>query len=64
MTEDEFIDLCILCGCDYASRIGGIGPVKAFKLIKDYGTLEKVLDFLKNENANCEEDNKKYGIPS
>jgi flap endonuclease-1 len=38
--------LCILCGCDYAARVGGVGPVKAFKLIKDHGTLEKVLEFL------------------
>jgi flap endonuclease-1 len=30
MTMDEFIDLCIMCGCDYTHSIGGIGPVKAF----------------------------------
>eukprot|EP00887_Chlorella_sp_A99_P006878 scaffold2.g6878.t1 len=27
LTDDQFIDLCILCGCDYTSKIGGIGPV-------------------------------------
>ena len=35
MNMAEFIDLCIMCGCDYTHSIGGIGPVKAFKLIQD-----------------------------
>jgi flap endonuclease-1 len=43
MTMDEFIDLCILCGCDYTKNIGGIGPVRAFKLIKEESTIENVL---------------------
>lgn len=34
LTEDEFIDMCILCGCDYVPRVSGIGPVKAYKLIQ------------------------------
>ena len=33
MTHEQFVDLCILCGCDYTTNIPGIGPVKAFKLI-------------------------------
>jgi flap endonuclease-1 len=43
MTMDEFVDLCIMCGCDYTKNIGGIGPVKAFKFIKDCGNIEGVL---------------------
>jgi flap endonuclease-1 len=39
LSEEEFIDMCILCGCDYASKIEGIGPVKAYKFIKDYKNL-------------------------
>jgi len=34
LTNEEFIDMCILCGCDYASKIEGIGPVKAYKFIQ------------------------------
>lgn len=37
---DQFIDLCILCGCDYTSNIRGIGPVKALSLIQKHGTIE------------------------
>ena len=43
---DEFIDVCILCGCDYADSIRGIGPKKAFEMIKKYGTIEKLVDAL------------------
>jgi len=34
LTYEQFIDFCILCGCDYTSKIAGIGPVKALKLIQ------------------------------
>jgi 5'-3' exonuclease len=34
MTKDEFVDLCILLGCDYCDKIKGIGPKNALKLIQ------------------------------
>ena len=40
LTQRQFVDLCILCGCDYASSIKGIGPKSALKLIKEHKTLE------------------------
>jgi len=43
---DQFIDLCILLGCDYCDSIRGIGPVRAFDLISKYGSLESVLQNL------------------
>lgn len=39
LTNEEFIDMCILSGCDYASKIEGIGPVKALKFIKEYHSI-------------------------
>ena len=62
MTMDEFIDLCILCGCDYTHSIGGVGPVKAFNLVKEHGKIEGVLETLKRHN---DDPNKKqkYVIP-
>lgn len=33
LTHEQFVDLCILCGCDYTGTIGGVGPVKAYKFI-------------------------------
>ena len=45
-TMDEFVDLCILCGCDYVDSIRGIGFKTAFKLMKKHRCLEKVFFFL------------------
>lgn len=39
----QFIDLCILCGCDYCPTIPSIGPKTAFKLIQKYQTIENIL---------------------
>eukprot|EP00756_Hemistasia_phaeocysticola_P039164 Hpha_TRINITY_DN16801_c1_g2::TRINITY_DN16801_c1_g2_i1::g.149529::m.149529/K04799/FEN1, RAD2; flap endonuclease-1 len=43
MTKEEFVDLCILLGCDYSPRIPGIGPKRAFDAIKQHKTIEEVL---------------------
>ena len=43
LTMEQFIDLCILCGCDYASNIRGIGAVRALSLIKQHGSIEAVI---------------------
>ena len=51
MDMNEFIDLCILCGCDYTKNIGGIGPVRAFKLIQDEKNIENVLAKIEVDNA-------------
>ena len=49
LTNDQFIDLCILCGCDYVERIPGVGPKGALKLIRDHKTIEGVIEHLKAE---------------
>uniref|UniRef100_A0A8C9H7H3 XPG-I domain-containing protein n=1 Tax=Piliocolobus tephrosceles TaxID=591936 RepID=A0A8C9H7H3_9PRIM len=40
----QFIDFCILSGCDYSAKIPGIGPVKAYEIIKKYKTIETFLE--------------------
>ncbi|KAI3710188.1 hypothetical protein L2E82_39962 [Cichorium intybus] len=54
LTMDQFIDLCILCGCDYCDSIRGIGGQTALKLIRQHGSIESIL-----ENINKE----RYQIP-
>ncbi|KAL5700444.1 Elongation of fatty acids protein 2 [Ranunculus cassubicifolius] len=54
LTMDQFIDLCILCGCDYCDSIKGIGGQTALKLIRQHGSIENIL-----ENINKE----RYQIP-
>lgn len=53
--QAQFIDVCILCGCDYCGSIKGIGPKKALKMIAEHGTLEKALEHL---------DAEKYPLPN
>lgn len=48
----EFIDLCILCGCDYCSSIPKMSSEKAYELILKYRTIENII-----------ENNKEYEIP-
>ena len=51
MTMDEFVDLCILCGCDYTHTIGGLGQAGAFKFIKEHSTIEAVLEKIQEING-------------
>ncbi len=44
LTQHEFVDLCILLGCDYLQSVKGIGPQKAVSLIKEYRSIEKILE--------------------
>ena len=52
LNENEFIDFCILSGCDYTCTIPKIGPVSALKIIKKYRTIDSFIL-----------DNTKYSIP-
>mmetsp|Transcript_5894 Transcript_5894/g.14638 ORF Transcript_5894/g.14638 Transcript_5894/m.14638 type:complete len:424 (-) Transcript_5894:2501-3772(-) len=55
LTHDQFVDLCILLGCDYCDTIKGIGPKTALKLIREHGSIEKILPVVK--------DMPKYTVP-
>lgn len=55
LTQKEFIDLCILLGCDYTDSIRGIGPKRAIDLIKQHKSIEEILKNI---------DTKKYVPPA
>ncbi|KAI1195373.1 DNA-repair protein rad2 [Nemania serpens] len=57
MDRKQFVDLCILLGCDYLDPIPKVGPTTALKLIREHGTLENVVDFMQNDPKN------KYTVP-
>jgi flap endonuclease-1 len=44
LTTEQFVDLCILLGCDYCGTIRGIGPKKAVELIKQHKSIEVILE--------------------
>ncbi|XP_064552204.1 flap endonuclease 1 [Drosophila montana] len=54
LTSKEFIDLCILMGCDYCESIKGVGPKRAIELIKSYRDIETILENI---------DASKYPVP-
>jgi flap endonuclease-1 len=47
--HDQFVDLCILLGCDYCETIRGIGPKTALKLIRDHRNIETILKNINRE---------------
>lgn len=38
LSHEKFVDLCVLCGCDYTGSIKGIGPKKALALVRQVRT--------------------------
>jgi len=40
MTENTFLDFCIMCGCDYNSNIPLIGCKKAFSFMKEHKDID------------------------
>ncbi|TFK52649.1 PIN domain-like protein [Heliocybe sulcata] len=51
MDMSQFIDLCILLGCDYLEPIKGIGPKNALKLVREHGGLKEILEELRKKSA-------------
>jgi len=56
LTKSQFIDLCILLGCDYCDTIRGIGPKTAIKLIQEHKTIEEVLENIDSTKHPVPED--------
>ena len=55
LTEEEFVDMCILSGCDFCGKIRGIACNRAYQLVKEHSSIENILLAL--------EDDDKYSIP-
>lgn len=53
-TKEQFIDLCILLGCDYTDSIRGVGPKRAIELITKHKSIDEILKNI---------DTKKYPPP-
>jgi flap endonuclease-1 len=47
LTEEQFIEHCIMCGTDYNKNIPKIGSVTAYKMLKEHGNIEGIRDKLK-----------------
>ena len=47
ITQEQFVDVCILSGCDYCDTIRGVGPTKALQFVKDHNDIEGVVAHLR-----------------
>lgn len=54
ISYQQFVDLCIMLGCDYCDTIRGVGPKTALKLIREHKDIETILQNI---------DTKKFTIP-
>lgn len=50
MNMTEFIDLCILCGCDYCPSIPKVGTVRSFNYIQIFRNIEALIESKKCNN--------------
>lgn len=44
ITMEQFIDFCILSGCDYTDTLKGVGPSTAIKLIVQHKNIETIVE--------------------
>ncbi len=44
ITRKQLVDMALLMGTDYNEGVRGVGPVRALKLIREYGSLERVIE--------------------
>jgi len=43
LAQNQLIDIAILIGCDYCAKTKGIGPATAYKLVKEHGSINKMV---------------------
>ena len=46
MSRSEFVDVCILSGCDFCDKIQGVACNRAFQLVREHGSIEAILECL------------------
>ncbi|MEM0257507.1 MAG: flap endonuclease-1 [Thermofilum sp.] len=56
LTRKQLVEVAVLSGTDYNRPVRGIGPLKAYKLIKLYGSLEKLPSNLRKQLPENYED--------
>lgn len=51
LTPKEFVDLCILCGCDFCEGLYKVGPMNAYKHIKQHKNIENLETILEYNDS-------------
>lgn len=42
ISHDTFVDLCIMCGCDFNTNIVKIGPKRSYDLLQQHGSIDNL----------------------
>jgi len=53
---NQFIDMCVLMGCDFSDRIKDIGSVRSCNLVRTHGSIKKSINELKKKNITVDDD--------
>jgi len=61
ITHEQFVDICILCGCDYTCKIEGLAKEGALTMIRKYKNIEGVINFINYQNKHGKS---KYVVPA
>lgn len=43
LTQEQFTELCIMCGCDYNQRVKNVGPARVYKFLQKYTSFENIV---------------------
>lgn len=49
--NDQFLNFCIMLGCDFNKRIRGVGPKTSFKLIKEHKNIQNLPEKYKEKKS-------------
>ena len=51
LNHQQFIDVCMMAGCDFAEPLAGVGMLTGLRLIRRYGSLERILQAMNKARA-------------
>jgi len=56
LTEESFVALCVMSGCDYLKNIKGVGVMTALTLLHEYGGLNEAVKALRKKGKDVPPD--------
>ena len=56
LTEESFVALCVMAGCDYLKNIKGVGVMTALALLHEHGGLTKAVQALRQKGKDIPPD--------
>jgi flap endonuclease-1 len=60
ISREQWVDICILCGCDYTKKIKGINYKNAYYLINKYENIENIISNISSINLNIDDIENSY----